>query len=103
MNKVKYVEYIDREFKTLIPGYLEAKEEECKEIMRAVESENFDKVIYLSDRLYYSSASYAFTFIEKISAEMKYWGTLGEVSELKRLLWKYKDYFDNLEIIYVDK
>jgi predicted glycosyltransferase len=101
VNKVKYVEYIDQELETLIPGYLEAKEERT-EILRAVENEDFDKVIYLSDRLYYSSASYAFTFIEKISAEMKYWGTLHEVSALKQLLLKYKDYFENLQIIYVE-
>ncbi len=103
MNRMKYIEYIDREFESLIPGYLETKKKEQEEIWHAVDCEDFDRVMYLCERLYYSSASYAFTFIEKFSAEMRYWVTLKQQDQMKKLLEEYADYFDNLEIIYIEK
>lgn len=91
---------IDDCLEDLIPGYLEHKKEECKELTVAIEKNDFEFVEKLGHRMKGEGRGYGFEEISNIGAQLEAEGKSQQLVQSLALVQQLEHYLLNLDITY---
>ncbi|KXS49772.1 Hpt domain-containing protein [Halanaerobium kushneri] len=95
-NKV----YIDQDLETLIPQYLDNREEDIRRLKTLIEAENYEKIRIIGHSLKGSGGGYGFDYLTELGSQIEKNAELKNREDIELIINKLENYLDNLEIIY---
>lgn len=97
-----YIEYIDSEFRELIPRFLEKTQEELNEIKLLCCDFNYKKIAAIGHRIRGAALNYGFKRIGFFGEMIEYYAENKDMSGLDRLILYFNYYLDTINIEYLD-
>ncbi len=98
-DKEKIVVKVDSEIADLIPGFLQNRQKDIKNIISYLEEGNFEQIERLGHGMKGSGAGYGFDGISEIGKSIEVAGKRKDVEGIKKGIEDLKDYLDRVEII----
>lgn len=92
---------IDADLEDLIPGYLNNRRNDVKDIEKYIQESDWELVRRISHRMKGSGGGYGFDGITEIGAAMEQAAVLQDVVEVRRQNKMLEEYLSRVEIIYV--
>lgn len=89
----------DPDLVDLLPGYLQKRADEVKQILTFLEEENFEEIRTLGHRMKGSGGGYGFEEISRIGADMEQSAIAKDAAKTKELLSQLEDYLNRVELI----
>ncbi len=101
---MSYKVEISKELMDLIPLYKEETQKNLQNLMQAIENKDYEQIRSMSHKIKGSGGSYGFKRITELAKQIEDLAkTNSSIESIKKVYFELKDYFDNLEIIFVDK
>ncbi|MGI6366144.1 MAG: Hpt domain-containing protein [Bacillota bacterium] len=97
----KFVVRIDAELEDLIPGYLDNRREDIRQIEQCLEKGDFETIRRLAHRMKGSGGGYGFDRITEIGAAMEQAAIQAHAVKTREQLELLRDYLVRVEIVYV--
>jgi HPt (histidine-containing phosphotransfer) domain-containing protein len=101
---MKYKIEISNELQDLIPIFKEETEKNLNLLKEAIYNKDFEKIQFISHKIKGSSGSYGFDKISKLAKQIEENSkTIKSIEEINKIFNELLDYFNNVEIIFVNK
>lgn len=97
----EHIAYIDLDFKTLIPFFMDKKRAEIVELKKILSLEKFDQIVFIGHRIKGSGSGYGFEAIGEIGQKLEKYGALKDKDKIEELIHSLENYIQNVEIIYI--
>jgi HPt (histidine-containing phosphotransfer) domain-containing protein len=94
----KIIIKIDPEIADLIPGFLENREKDIKQMESYLETKNFEEIERLGHSMKGSGAGYGFEGISKIGKAIEIASKEKDIENIKKGMEELKDYLKRVEI-----
>jgi HPt (histidine-containing phosphotransfer) domain-containing protein len=98
-DKEKIVVIVDPEIADLIPGFLNNRKEDIKNLELYLEEGDFEQIERLGHSMKGSGAGYGFNGISEIGKAIEIAGKKKDVEGIKGGIANLKDYLDRVEIV----
>lgn len=95
------VEYIDGEFKELIPIFLINKRKEIDALRSLCAQQDFSNLSYMGHRIKGSAENYGFSYIVEVGRLLEYYSGTKDLDSIQTLIESFESYLDEVEIRYV--
>ena len=93
---------IDREFKSIIPGFLGRREDDFKLISQAIDEGDFEEIAHLAHKIKGNAAGFGFIRATEIAEKMEYECDKRNMQKIDHFYKELVQYFRNIEIDYID-
>ncbi len=101
---MKYKLEISMELKDLIPLFKEETKKNIDLLKKAIEEKNFEQISTIAHKIKGSGGSYGFMKLSEIAKQIEFSSKNEKnIEQIKKQFEDLKDFFDNTEIIYVNK
>lgn len=101
---MKYKLEISSELKDLIPIFKEETKKNLDLLKKNIEDKDFEKIYSIAHKIKGSGGSYGFTKLSEIAKQIEtHARNKEEIEKIKSLYEHLKDFFENSEIIFVNK
>ncbi len=95
----KIVVKVDPEIADLIPGFLNNRKKDIKDLESYLEAGNFEQIERLGHGMKGSGAGYGFDRISEIGKSIEIAGKGKDIGGIKKGIENLKDYLDRVEIV----
>lgn len=95
----KIVVKVDPEIADLIPGFLNNRKKDIKDMESCLEAGNFEQIERLGHSMKGSGAGYGFEGISEIGKSIEIAGREKDMENIKKGIEYLKDYLDRVEIV----
>jgi HPt (histidine-containing phosphotransfer) domain-containing protein len=101
---MKYKIEISNELQDLIPIFKEETEKNLNLLKEAIYNKDFEKIQFISHKIKGSCGSYGFDKVSKLAKQIEENSkTIKSIEEINKIFNELLDYFNNVEIIFVNK
>lgn len=91
---------VDRDLEDLVPGFLENRRKDIREVRASIESEDFDIMRVIGHRMKGSGGGYGFAEISEIGAEIENAANARDAATVARNIDRLSDYLERVTIVY---
>lgn len=91
---------VDRDLEDLVPGFLENRRKDIREVRASIESEDFDIMRVIGHRMKGSGGGYGFSEISEIGAEIENAANARDAATVARNIDRLSDYLERVTIVY---
>ena len=91
---------VDPDLKELIPGYLENRERDLVVYQKALEKDDFDRIVVLSHSMKGSGGGYGFNDLSTIGRALEKAARKRDKESVRKSIINLTDYLNKLEIVY---
>lgn len=92
--------HIDPDLKELIPGYLENRRKDIREILRSLDQENMRPIQLLGHSMKGSGGGYGFDFISEIGRAIEAAAKEKSGKNIKGYITKLENFLDRVEVVF---
>lgn len=96
----KFTAVVDEDLRDLIPGYLENRRTDIKEILTALDRNDFEVIRALGHKMKGSGGGYGFDAITEIGRACEEAAKQSQAQEIREQVHRLQDYIDNVEVIF---
>lgn len=96
----KFTAVVDEDLRDLIPGYLENRRKDIKEIHAALDRNDFEVIRALGHKMKGSGGGYGFDEITEIGRACEEAAKQSQAQEILEQVHRLQDYIDNIEVIF---
>jgi HPt (histidine-containing phosphotransfer) domain-containing protein len=100
INKGKIVVYIDSDLKDIVPRFLEIRQENINNILKALESEDYEPILRIGHSMKGSGTGYGFDYITEIGHSIEDAAKMKNLEAIRECVKKLSTYLENIEIVY---
>lgn len=93
---------IDSELKDLVPKFLKTLEDEIENMESCLNARDFTALIQTSHRLRGDAPGFGFTKFGELCGQIEDSARDGELKSCEKFLAELKNYFSNMEVIFID-
>lgn len=96
----KFTAIVDEDLRDLIPGYLENRRKDIKDIHAALDRNDFEVIRALGHKMKGSGGGYGFDEITEIGRACEEAAKQSQAQEIREQVHRLQDYIDNVAIIF---
>lgn len=96
----KFTAIVDEDLRDLIPGYLENRRKDIKDIHAALDRNDFEVIRALDHKMKGSGEGYGFDEITEIGRACEEAAKQSQAQEIREQVHRLQDYIDNVAIIF---
>ena len=93
---------IDKELEELIPGYLNNRKNEVRQLADCLAEGNFEGIRFIAHGLKGTGSGYGFDFISELGSELENKALEVDVEKLSEYIEDLSYFLENVEVIYVE-
>ncbi|MBE9504618.1 MAG: Hpt domain-containing protein [Proteobacteria bacterium] len=100
INKEKIVIYIDSDLKDIVPRFLEIRQENINNLLKALKREDYEPILRIGHSMKGSGTGYGFEYITEIGRSIEDAAIMKNLEEIGECVEKLSTYLENIEIVY---
>lgn len=100
INKEKIIVCVDCDLKDIIPRFLEIRQENINNILKSLESEDYEPLFRIGHSMKGSGKGYGFDYITEIGRSIEDAAKMKNPKAIRDCVKKLSIYLENIEIVY---
>ena len=100
ISKEKNVVHVDSDLKDIIPRFLEIRQENINNLLKALENEDYEPILRIGHSMKGSGTGYGFNYISEIGLLIEDAANVKNLEAGREYVEKLNTYLENIEIVY---